>query len=42
LFPEVSPDLIDILEKMLEFNPYFRPTAKELLKHKVFDGIRSG
>ena len=27
---------------MLEFNPYFRPTAKELLKHRVFDNLRSG
>jgi hypothetical protein len=26
---------------MLQFNPYFRPTAKELLKHKVFDSIRT-
>jgi len=25
---------------MLEFNPYFRPTAKELLRHKIFDKIR--
>jgi hypothetical protein len=26
---------------MLELNPYFRPTAKRLMKHKVFDSIRS-
>ena len=25
---------------MLEFNPYFRPTAKELLKNPIFDEIR--
>ena len=25
---------------MLEFNPYFRPTAKECLQSKVFDAIR--
>ena len=29
-----------MLENMTEFNPYFRPTAKELLKHKIFDDIR--
>ena len=25
---------------MLEFNPYFRPTAKECLQSKLFDSIR--
>ena len=25
---------------MTEFNPYFRPSAKELLKNKIFDNIR--
>ena len=25
---------------MLQFNPYFRPTASELLKNPIFDGIR--
>ena len=25
---------------MLEINPYFRPSAKQLLKNKVFDEIR--
>ena len=25
---------------MLEFNPYFRPTAKDLLKNPIFDNIR--
>jgi len=25
---------------MLQFNPYFRPSAKELLKHKIFDDYR--
>ena len=39
-FPHVSKDLIDILAKMLEFNPHFRLTAKELLSHKIFDPIR--
>ena len=26
---------------MLQFNPYNRPTAKELLQHKMFDHIRN-
>jgi hypothetical protein len=25
---------------MLEFNPYYRPTAKQLLKNPIFDKIR--
>ena len=41
IFPNVSPGLIDILESMLQFNPYFRPTVKELIKHYVFDSIRT-
>lgn len=36
-----DPALKDILESMLQFNPYFRPSAKELLKHSYFDDIRS-
>ena len=25
---------------MLQFNPYFRPSAKELLENKIFDNYR--
>ena len=38
-FPYASDDLIDILSKMLEFNPFFRPTARELLQHPVFNKL---
>ena len=37
IFPKTSDSLIEILESMLSFNPYFRPTAKDLLKHPIFD-----
>ena len=40
IFDKTDPDLLKILEKMLQFNPYFRPTAKQLLKDKYFDEIR--
>ena len=39
-FSETSPQLIELLEQMLQFNHYFRPTARELLRNKIFDQIR--
>lgn len=39
-FPFTTPEILDILENMLEFNPSFRKSAGELLKNKVFDKIR--
>ena len=39
-FPKTREGLILILEQMLEFNPYYRPTARELLKSAIFDKIR--
>ena len=29
-----------MFESMLQFNPYFRPSAKELVNHPYFDDIR--
>ena len=31
---------MSIMMQMLEINPYFRPTAKQLLKNKIFDSVR--
>jgi hypothetical protein len=31
---------MELLNDMLEFNPFFRPTAAELLTYKIFDKIR--
>ena len=39
-FPKTSTDLLEVLEEMVQFNPYFRPTTGELLKHRIFDEIR--
>lgn len=36
-----DPRLIQILEKMLEFNPYFRWSAAECLNSTYFDDIRN-
>lgn len=37
---EADPAMADLLESMLEFNPYLRKTASELLAHPYFDDIR--
>jgi len=39
-FSETSKGLLEILKSMLQFNPHFRPTAAQLLNHKIFDNIR--
>ena len=39
-FPFTSPEILEILENMLEFNPHFRKNPAELLKNKIFDSIR--
>ena len=36
----INLDVIDLLKKMLEFNPINRITAKEALLHPLFDNIR--
>ena len=39
-YSQSNPDLVAVLEQMLEINPYFRPTASQLIESKVFDKIR--
>lgn len=36
-----DPRLIEMVNKLLEFNPYFRWTAHECLKSSYFDNIRN-
>ncbi len=40
MFPKEDAYTMDLMEKMLEFNPYFRITAKEALRHKYFADVR--
>ena len=40
LLQRKEPDLADLLQKMLQFNPYLRHSAKELLRHPYFAGLR--
>ena len=39
-FDKSSPELVELLQKMLVINPYFRSSAAELLKLPLFDKIR--
>ncbi len=39
-FPAVPKDAFDLLGKLLAFNPYYRITAKEALRHPYFDEVR--
>ena len=40
LFDHISDEMRDLLRGLLEFNPYFRLSAKEALNSNVFDCIR--
>ena len=40
MFPDVSKELVALVKRMLEFNPFFRISAADALKSKLFDGIR--
>lgn len=39
-YPSADPDALDLLEKMLKFNPERRCTADEALDHQFFRGVR--
>ena len=40
-YPDFDERLMTIFEQMLQFNPYFRYPAEELLKSSIFDEIRN-
>mgnify|MGYP000415697493 CR=1 FL=1 len=41
IFKKSDPGLLSILKRMIEYNPYFRPTASDILHDPYFDDIRS-
>ena len=40
MFPHTNSEIIELIELMLQVNPFMRPTAKQLLKFKIFDKVR--
>lgn len=40
-YPGASPEAIDFLNKILQFNPYFRISLKEAIEHPLFDKVRN-
>jgi serine/threonine protein kinase len=40
LYPGAGDDGIDLLNRMLNFNPYFRITIEECLEHPFFKKVR--
>ena len=40
LYPSAGKDAIDLINKMLVFNPYFRIAVQEAMAHPFFDGTR--
>jgi mitogen-activated protein kinase 1/3 len=39
-YPGAPPEAIDLLHKILVFNPYFRISLKDAINHPVFDKVR--
>ena len=39
-YPNSSPEALDLLQKMLIFNPYFRISVEECLNHSFFASVR--
>jgi len=39
-FRHIDSRLVNLLDGLLQVNPYFRPSAAECLKNTIFDSIR--
>ena len=39
-YPGASPDAIDLINRMLQFNPYFRISVDDALNHPFFNKVK--
>lgn len=39
-FQHTDQNILEIMDKMIQFNPYFRARPADLIKSKIFDKIR--
>jgi serine/threonine protein kinase len=40
MYPDCTPEEIDLLKELLRFNPFERITSKQALRHSYFKDIR--
>ena len=40
-YPAAKDDALDLLQKILVFNPYFRPNVQECLDHPYLNQVRN-
>lgn len=41
LIPDIEPDALDLLEKLLEYDPKKRLTSEQALRHKYFEDLHT-
>ena len=41
LYADIPGPIVDLVSQMLQYNPYFRPSARECLDSKVFDSVQN-
>ena len=41
IIPDIEPDALDLLQRLLEYDPQCRLSAEEALKHKFFQDLHS-
>ena len=39
-FQHTDPNILEVMDKMIQFNPHLRARPADLIKSKIFDKIR--